>query len=105
MSCPQCFSGHVNPGTPLGRIETVYGRRTYIAEPPEGKPPKGVVVIVPDAFGLPFVNNKILADHYASLGQYLVYIPDFMDGKLPAGAALGPRASSLYIPPRCCPGE
>lgn len=29
---------------------------------------------------MPFVNNKLLADHYASKGQYLVYLPDFMDG-------------------------
>ena len=85
MSCPQCFSGHINPGTPLGRIENVYGRRTYIAEPPDGKAALGIVVIIPDAFGLPFVNNQILADHYASLGQYLVYLPDFMDGELITG--------------------
>lgn len=82
MSCPQCFSGHVNPGTPLGNIEQVYGRRTYVAKPPSGKQTLGVVVIIPDAFGLPFINNQILADHYASLGQYTVYLPDFMDGKM-----------------------
>ena len=81
MSCPQCFSGHVNPGKPKGRIEEVYGRKTYIAEPPEGKQPKGIIGVVPDAFGLPFVNNQILADHYSAMGQYLVYLPDFMDGK------------------------
>lgn len=82
MSCPQCFSGHVNPGTPLGSIEQVYGRRTYVAKPPSGKQPLGIVVIIPDAFGLPFINNQILADHYASLGRYTVYLPDFMDGKI-----------------------
>jgi hypothetical protein len=80
MSCPDCFKGHVREGKPLGKIEKVHGRETYIAEPPEGKPAKGIVVIVPDAFGLPFVNNQLLADHYAALGQYLVYLPDFMDG-------------------------
>lgn len=82
MSCPQCFAGHVNPGTPLGSIESIHGRRTYVAKPPKGAEPLGVIVIIPDAFGLPFVNNQILADHYASAGQYLVYLPDFMDGKL-----------------------
>lgn len=41
---------------------------------------KGIIVIVPDAFGLPFVNNKLLADHYAEKGQYLAYLPDFMAG-------------------------
>ena len=81
MSCPECFSGHVNSGTPTGTIEQIYGRRTYIARPQEDKQPLGVVVIIPDAFGLPFVNNQILADHYASAGQFLVYLPDFQDGK------------------------
>ncbi|KAF2719749.1 dienelactone hydrolase family protein [Polychaeton citri CBS 116435] len=80
MSCPQCFSGHVNPGTPVGTIEQIYGRPTYVSRPPNGKQALGVLVIIPDAFGLPFVNNQILADHYASAGQYLVYLPDFMDG-------------------------
>lgn len=42
---------------------------------------KGIIVIVPDAFGWEFVNNRILADHYASAGDYLVYLPDFMDGQ------------------------
>ncbi|KAF4333459.1 dienelactone hydrolase family [Fusarium beomiforme] len=64
MSCPQCFSGHINPGTPTGRWDTVHGLRTYIADPP---PPAGI--------------RQILADHYASAADYLVYLPDFMDGK------------------------
>ena len=81
MSCPQCFSGHINPGKPIGRWEAVYGLRTYIAEPSDGKPAQGIIVIIPDAFGVDFVNNQILADHYAAAGQYLVYLPDFMDGK------------------------
>jgi hypothetical protein len=81
MSCPKCFSGHVNPGIPLGSIKSVYGRRTYVAEPSDGKQSLGVIVIIPDAFVLPFINNQILADHYASAGQYLVYLPDFMDGE------------------------
>jgi dienelactone hydrolase len=81
MSCPRCFSGHVNPGTPQGRFETVHGLRTYVAEPPKGKTPVGIVVIVPDAFGVDFVNNQILADHYASAAGFLVYLPDFMEGE------------------------
>jgi len=81
MSCPECFSGHVSLDEPLGNIEQVYGRRTYVAKPPSGKQPLGIVVIIADAFGMPFVNNQILADHYAALGQYTVYLPDFMDGK------------------------
>jgi dienelactone hydrolase len=80
MSCPQCFTGHINPGSPTGRWETVYNLRTYIAEPASAKPVLGIIVIIPDAFGVDFVNNQILADHYASAAQFLVYLPDFMDG-------------------------
>ena len=62
-NCPQCFSGHINPGEPLAHIEIVLGRQTYIAEPVTGKKAFGIIVINPDAFGMPFVDNKILAGH------------------------------------------
>ncbi|KAF1814275.1 dienelactone hydrolase family protein [Eremomyces bilateralis CBS 781.70] len=80
MSCPACFSGHVHEGQPKGRVETIHGRPTYIAEPEEGKQPKGIIIIVPDVFGWEFVNTRILADHYSAGGDYLVYLIDFMDG-------------------------
>lgn len=83
MSCPQCFTGHVNPGSPTGRWDTVHGLRSYIAEPAAGTQAQGIVVIIPDAFGVDFINNQILADHYASAAQFIVYLPDFMNGNLP----------------------
>ena len=57
MSCPECFSGHVHAGKPLGREEKLHGRNTYIAEPPDGKPAKGIVVMISDAFGWEFVSQ------------------------------------------------
>ncbi|PVI02556.1 alpha/beta-hydrolase [Periconia macrospinosa] len=81
MSCPQCFTGHINTDSPTGHWGTIYGLRTYIAAPTAGKEPLGIVVIIPDAFGVDFINNQILADHYASAAQFLVYLPDFMDGQ------------------------
>lgn len=82
MSCPQCFTGHRNPDTPTGREEKIHGLPTYIAEPSQGTSVKGIIIIVPDAFGWEFTNNRILADHYASAGDYSVYLPDFMDGEI-----------------------
>lgn len=82
MSCPECFTGHINTGTPTGRWETIHGLRTYVAEPTGGKEARGVVVIIPDAFGVDFVNNQILSDHICSAAQFLVYLPDFMNGNL-----------------------
>lgn len=94
MSCPQCFTGHVNPGTPTGRWDTIHNLRTYIAEPAAGKEALGIIVIIPDAFGVDFVNNQILADHYASAAQTLVYLPDFMGGNVDPSFDI---ASSPYI--------
>ncbi|RDW81333.1 dienelactone hydrolase family protein [Aspergillus mulundensis] len=82
MSCPDCVRGHVHPGTPKGRIETVHGLQTYVSEPedtPESEI-KGIVVFIPDAFGWEFVNNRLLADRYAETGKFRVYLPEFMNG-------------------------
>ncbi|KAK3335623.1 Alpha/Beta hydrolase protein [Cercophora scortea] len=80
MSCPDCLRGHVRDGTPTGKVAQIHGRATYVAEPPSGTQPKGVVVMVSDIFGWDFVNSRLLADHYAASGGFLVYLPDFMDG-------------------------
>lgn len=42
--------------------------------------PKGLVIVVSDAYGWDFVNTRLLADRYARKGGFLVYVPDFMRG-------------------------
>ncbi|KAL4770372.1 dienelactone hydrolase [Aspergillus nidulans var. acristatus] len=82
MSCPDCFTGTVHAGTPSGRITSLHGLQTYVTEP-AGVPDdeiKGIVIIIPDAFGWEFVNNRLLADKYAESGKFRVYLPDFMKG-------------------------
>ena len=79
--CADCFSGFVHDGTPTGKIATIHGLPVYVAEPGNGVKPKGLIVMIHDAFGMDFVNNKILADRYAKRGGFLVYLPDFMDGE------------------------
>ncbi|KAK5201658.1 hypothetical protein LTR16_001915 [Cryomyces antarcticus] len=66
---------------PSGRISKVHGLDCYIAESPSGSAPKGVVVILPDAFGWTLLNSRILADEYAKKGGFLVLLPEFMDGR------------------------
>ena len=78
MSCPECLSGHVHSGQPKGIVAKLYGYDAYVAEPAGAT--NGIVVIIPDAFGWQFVNNRILADHYADKGNFKVYLPDFMSG-------------------------
>jgi hypothetical protein len=78
VPCPDCFSGSVHVGNPTGEVTTIHGLPTYVAQP-EGTP-KGIIVIIPDGFGWAFVNNRVLSDHYAKRGGFLVYLPDFMNG-------------------------
>ncbi|KAF5559203.1 Dienelactone hydrolase [Fusarium mexicanum] len=81
MSCFECFAGHSRNGLPTGQVKELFGRLTYVASPPDDKPVKGIIVIVPDAFRWEFVNSRLLADQYALNGDFLVYLPDFMDGR------------------------
>ncbi len=81
MSCPDCFSGSVHEEDPQRSVTKVHGLDTYIAIPPTGKKAKGIIVVITDAIGWEFVNNRLLADHYAEKGDYKVYVPDFMAGK------------------------
>ncbi|KAJ5542461.1 Dienelactone hydrolase [Penicillium sp. DV-2018c] len=80
MACPNCFSGHIHQGTPRGEVTSIHGLQAYTTKPLNDEPHRGIIIIVPDAFGWEFVNNKILADNYAKKGKYLVYLPDFMNG-------------------------
>ena len=79
---PCCATGSLHTGTPTGRIEKVHGLDCYIADAPNDSP-KGVVVIIPDAFGWTLPNNRILADCYAKEGNFQVYLPEFMNGEKP----------------------
>ncbi len=80
LPCSDCATGTLHAGTPTGHVETLHGLPTYIAEPPSGTSLRGIVVILPDAFGWELPNSRILADNYASKGKFTVLLPEFMDG-------------------------
>ncbi|KAL8802150.1 MAG: hypothetical protein Q9182_004016 [Xanthomendoza sp. 2 TL-2023] len=80
LPCEDCASGYPHTGETRGRVETLHGLPTYITEPPSGAPPKGIIVMIPDAFGWEWSNNRLLCDTYASRAQCLVYLPEFQNG-------------------------
>jgi dienelactone hydrolase len=80
MSCSRCVSGTVHDGETAGKEQVMHGLNVYITKPAEGTTPKGLIVFITDAFGWRFVNNRLLADKYAQNGDFLVIIPDFMNG-------------------------
>jgi dienelactone hydrolase len=84
--CKDCVSGTPSTETPKGEEVTIHGLPVYVAKPHQ--PAKGLVVFLPDAFGWTFVNNRVLADHYAEKGGHLVYLPEFMNGHSMEGSAM-----------------
>jgi hypothetical protein len=80
MSCPDCFSGHVHEGAVSGEKIKLHGLDVY-ATGPNFQDAKGIIVIIPDAFGWEFINSKLWADEVAKRGQWRVLLPDFMNGE------------------------
>ena len=77
MSCPDCFRGAIHThAEPTGTIETLHGLKTYVAGGSDSSRSKSTIIYLPDAFSLKLVNNKILADKYASVTGCRVLIPD-----------------------------
>ncbi|RDL29944.1 Uncharacterized protein BP5553_10571 [Venustampulla echinocandica] len=97
ITCPDCLTGSVKREIPTGTVTAIHGLPAYIARP-EG-PPKGLIVIIPDAFGWELPNNRLLADIYAKEGGFLVYLPDFMNGHIPSAAAMHAMESLLTPSP------
>jgi dienelactone hydrolase len=80
MACADCFRGGVVTGDPKGTIETLYGTTTYVTKPQENLASPSTIVYFTDAFGLNLVNNKDLADAYASAAGVRVLVPDIIPG-------------------------
>ncbi|MCJ1419336.1 hypothetical protein MMC32_005690 [Xylographa parallela] len=74
-----CVSGQIHTGTPIGRVETIGGIQTYVAEPSSGSKAKTVIFLV-DIFGWELPNVRLLADQYAKTGGFYCYVPDVHDG-------------------------
>ena len=81
-SCPNCLTGYMKTEKPTGTISTIHGLNTYVATPPN--PPKAVIVMIPDIFGWETNNSRLLADSLSQDGDFLVYLPDFMNGLPPS---------------------
>jgi len=75
MACERCTQGDTLPGTPTG---TITSNKAYLAAAPE--PSSHAIVLLTDAFGLPLVNCKIIADNLSKELACDVWVPDIFDG-------------------------
>ncbi|KAF9236488.1 dienelactone hydrolase endo-1-3,1,4-beta-D-glucanase [Melanogaster broomeanus] len=82
LSCPDCVRGSILEGTPTGAINKVNGVDAYFVSGAPSDAPKGIaVVLLTDAFGLPLVNSKLIADKIAKDLACDVWVPDLFDGQ------------------------
>jgi hypothetical protein len=80
MACPDCFSGTVHEGHIKGDETKLHGLDVYVTGP-SFKEARGIVVIIPDAFGWKFPNTRIWADEVARKGEWRLLLPEFMNGE------------------------
>ncbi|SPO25957.1 related to AIM2 - cytoplasmic protein involved in mitochondrial function or organization [Ustilago trichophora] len=88
--CIHCVSGFRIPGEPRGKMETIHGLNTYVAQPASPGPDHGskAIIYFYDAFGLKLHNNKIIPDKLADATGLTVYVPDVFNGGGISEAAL-----------------
>jgi carboxymethylenebutenolidase len=83
-SCERCTQGQTLPGEPTGTMTTSLGCEAYLASaqrPGEESTSHGpAIVLFTDAFGLPLVNSKILADNLCQKLGCDVWVPDIFNG-------------------------
>ncbi|KAF2854855.1 alpha/beta-hydrolase [Plenodomus tracheiphilus IPT5] len=70
-----------NTGEPAGQIKNISGIQIYHSYPPNYTPatPAKTLIHITDIYGLPLLENRLLADSLASNG-YLVLLPDLFAG-------------------------
>ncbi|PCH44450.1 alpha/beta-hydrolase [Wolfiporia cocos MD-104 SS10] len=78
--CKDCISGVRHEGEPEGKFEQIGGVECYVATPTGDYPKDKVILFLTDVFGIPLINNKLLADDFARNG-FKVVVPDILLGE------------------------
>ncbi|KAF1945518.1 alpha/beta-hydrolase [Clathrospora elynae] len=68
-----------NTGVPTGQLKNISGIQTYLSYPPNYTTSTKAILHITDIFGLPLLENKLLADSLAA-NDYLVLMPDLFAG-------------------------
>ncbi|KAL1861407.1 hypothetical protein Daus18300_008938 [Diaporthe australafricana] len=71
-----CFTGSIHTAQPLGHLETLFDVQTYVTRGTATS--NSTIVFLTDDFGLNLVNNKLLADQYASKTGLRVLVPNLL---------------------------
>ncbi|KAI0339413.1 alpha/beta-hydrolase [Trametopsis cervina] len=77
--CDDCFKGVRHEGEPEGQSVQIGGVDCYVSTPTGDYPKDKVILFLTDVFGIPLINNKLLADDFARNG-FKTVIPDILNG-------------------------
>lgn len=77
-ACPDCFTGAIHTAQPLGHLVTIHDVPTYVSR--GSATSNSTIVFLTDGFGFNLVNNKLLADQYASRTGLRVLVPNLLPG-------------------------
>lgn len=75
-TCTDCFTGTIHTAQPVGHLETIHNVPTYITR--GSAPSNSTIIFLTDGFGFNLVNNKLLADQYASRTGLRVLMPNLL---------------------------
>lgn len=89
-ACAYVPLGVSHTGSPVGRVLNVSNVQTYISYPPGGAVGSKAILIATDIYGLPGLQNRLVADSIAR-ANYTVVLPDLFRGDaVPFNSAGGP---------------
>lgn len=97
MACADCFRGGKAVGDPIGEMTTIHGVKTYVAGKPGSNTSQSTIIYYTDGFGIDLVNNKLLADSYATATGFRVLVPDIIPGG-PMSADVMPIMDQIMSP-------
>jgi dienelactone hydrolase len=83
MSCPHCFSGFIDSGTPQGAEEKIADINCYVAPKNKDFDSDTIIVIATDIFGYKVPNVRLIADSFAKDTGFLTIVPDIFNGSEP----------------------
>jgi len=81
--CKDCFTGVRHEGEAEGKFERLGGEEVYIGTPSGEYPKDKVLLYLPDAFGMPLINNQLQVDAFARNGFKTVGVEYFRGNAIP----------------------
>lgn len=90
-----CNAPNLTAGEPEGTLVNLTSSiEAYVVTPKQRRKPNSAIIYLSDIFGLPLLNNRLLADNIADAGFQVVF-PDLFDGDAVPVNAMGSSSFNM----------